>query len=182
VNYLHERWIIHRDIKLSNLLYNNKGQLKLADFGLARLFSYPSTTEMTLKVVSLWYRAPELLLGSETYTTAIDVWSIGCVVSELLAHRNLMDGDNELDQLSKIFRLLGSPNSRIWPELGDLKYITNNTINLGVEQDKYPYSDLGRVFPELHNEGIDFINSLLTYDPSKRTNVITIYKLYNIIV
>ncbi len=92
VEYIHRNWIVHRDIKLSNLLYNSKGQLKLADFGLARTLSKPSPTQITQKVVTLWYRSPELLLGTVSYSFTIDVWSAGCILAELLLGRPLLPG------------------------------------------------------------------------------------------
>jgi serine/threonine protein kinase len=107
VEYIHRNWIIHRDIKLSNLLYNSKGQLKLADFGLARTMSQPSPVALTQKVVTLWYRSPELLLGCETYTLAVDIWSVGCIMGELLLNRPMLAGDDELQQLQLVFKLLG---------------------------------------------------------------------------
>ena len=111
LEFMHSRFLIHRDIKLSNLLYSTSGVLKLADFGLSRKLG-PS---LTPKVVSLWYRPPELLLGSEEYTTAVDVWGAACVFGELLKGAPLMDGKNELDQLSKMFQLLGPPTVAQWP-------------------------------------------------------------------
>lgn len=101
VRHLHDNWIIHRDLKTSNLLMNNRGMIKVADFGLARRFSEPQVP-MTQLVVTLWYRAPELLLGAKEYTTAIDMWSIGCIFAELVNNEPLMQGRNELDQLSKV--------------------------------------------------------------------------------
>ena len=107
--FLHENYIIHRDIKLSNLLYDNRGCLKIADFGLARLFSYPASEHvLTPTVVTLWYRAAEVLMGSQDYSVAIDVWAAGCAMGELLLGYPLIDGDNEQDQLIKIFQLLGN--------------------------------------------------------------------------
>ena len=107
VEYIHKNWIVHRDIKLSNLLYNSRGQLKLADFGLARQLSRPSCKSLTPVVVTLWYRAPELLLGSPTYSFSIDMWSVGCIMGELLLCRPLLPGEDDLDQLRWIFHLLG---------------------------------------------------------------------------
>jgi cell division cycle 2-like protein len=100
-DFLHSNWILHRDIKTSNLLMNNRGQIKLADFGMARHFGEPPP-RMTQLVVTLWYRAPELLLGTEAYGRAVDVWSIGCVFGELLLKEPLLQGKNEVDQLSKV--------------------------------------------------------------------------------
>lgn len=92
---------------------NNNGQLKLADFGLARLYGDPIRT-YTPRVVTLWYRAPELLLGATTYTAAVDMWGVGCVFGELLLRAPLLPGNTEIEQMQFIIKLLGSPNSRIW--------------------------------------------------------------------
>jgi serine/threonine protein kinase len=107
VVHLHSKWIVHRDIKLSNLLYNSKGQLKLADFGLARTLSHPAPAALTQTVVTLWYRAPEVLLGTTVYSFPIDIWSVGCILGELLLNQPLLPGNSELDQLKWIFHLLG---------------------------------------------------------------------------
>jgi len=119
VSYLHDNWIIHRDLKLSNLLFNNHGQLKLADFGLARVYGNP-LKNYTPKVVTLWYRAPELLLGTEQYSTALDIWAVGCIFGELLLNQPIFRGKSEIDQLEQIFKLLGSPNEKIWPGYSQL--------------------------------------------------------------
>ena len=108
IEHVHNNWIVHRDIKLSNLLYNAKGQLKLADFGLARTLSHPPPPNLTQTVVTLWYRAPELLLGSETYSFPVDIWSAGCIVGELLLCQPLLPGKNELDQIKCKFHLMGT--------------------------------------------------------------------------
>lgn len=168
VDYIHKNWIIHRDIKLSNLLYNSKGQLKLADFGLARTVSYPADDRMTQVVVTLWYRAPEILLGSSNYSFGVDLWSVGCILGELLLHGPLVDGDNELDQISKIFALLGSPNERIWPDVLKMPLIDNQTINLEREKRRNPYNNLKQKIPSLSEEGFELMNSLLTYNPALR--------------
>jgi serine/threonine protein kinase len=167
VRFLHqEKFIIHRDIKLSNLLYNNRGQLKLADFGLARTFYQDAN--LTQNVVTLWYRAPELLLGATTYTCSIDCWAIGCTLGELLLQRPILPGDNEMDQLFRIFGLVGCPNTRIWPEVEDLPLIRQGKIDLRVEREKYPYNNIKVLLPALGEEGFLMLNQLLAYDPKKR--------------
>jgi serine/threonine protein kinase len=107
VEFLHENWVVHRDIKPANLLYNSKGQLKLADFGLARRLSFPSPAALTGGVVTLWYRAPEVLLDCPHYSFPIDLWSIGCIMGELLLQAPLLPGNDDRDQLKLIFSLLG---------------------------------------------------------------------------
>lgn len=98
---MHSQWIVHRDLKTSNLLMNNRGQIKVADFGLARYLGEP-TPPLTQLVVTLWYRSPELLLGAKEYGTEVDIWSIGCIFGELLLKEPLLRGKNEVDQLSKV--------------------------------------------------------------------------------
>jgi len=119
IGHLHDNWVLHRDLKTSNLLYNNKGMLKVADFGLAREYGSP-LKPYTLNVVTLWYRAPELLLGAKQYSTAIDMWSIGCIFAELISKQPLLQGRTEIDQIDKIFRLLGTANEKIWPGFSQL--------------------------------------------------------------
>lgn len=97
----HDNWIVHRDLKTSNLLMNNRGQIKVADFGLARTYGEP-LGDMTQLVVTLWYRSPELLLGATEYSTAVDMWSIGCIFGELILKEPLLPGKGEIDQLSKV--------------------------------------------------------------------------------
>merc|ERR1711871_272810 len=106
VAHLHDNWILHRDLKTSNLLLSHRGILKIADFGLAREYGDP-LKEYTTLVVTLWYRAPELLLGAKSYSTAIDMWSVGCIFSELLTRKPLFDGNGEIDTMNKMFKMLG---------------------------------------------------------------------------
>lgn len=101
VEFLHSHWIMHRDLKTSNLLMNNRGEIKLADFGMARFYGDPPP-KLTQLVVTLWYRAPELLLGAEKYGPEIDMWSIGCIFGELLTKEPLLCGKNEVGQLSEV--------------------------------------------------------------------------------
>ncbi|KAI8971470.1 kinase-like domain-containing protein, partial [Mycotypha africana] len=124
VALMHENWYIHRDLKTSNLLLNNRGEVKVADFGLARKYGSP-LGNMTQLVVTLWYRAPELLLGAKEYTTAIDMWSVGCIFAELLNNEPLLPGRSEIDQLDKIFKLLGTPTEEIWPGFSELPHAKN---------------------------------------------------------
>lgn len=112
-----------RDLKTSNLLLSNHGILKICDFGLARRYGDP-IKPYTPTVVTLWYRAPELLLGAETYTPAIDMWSVGCIFVELLTLKPLFTGQGEMDQINKIFERLGSPDEKTWPDYPKMPYVT----------------------------------------------------------
>ncbi|XP_019460153.1 PREDICTED: cyclin-dependent kinase G-2-like isoform X1 [Lupinus angustifolius] len=168
VKYLHENWVLHRDLKTSNLLLNNRGELKICDFGLARQYGSP-LKPYTQLVVTLWYRAPELLLGAKQYSTAIDMWSLGCIMAELLSKEPIFNGRTEFDQLDKIFRILGTPNESIWPGFSKLPGVKVNFV-------KHQYNLLRKKFPAtsftgspvLSDSGFDLLNKLLTYDPEKR--------------
>jgi len=105
LDFLHSQWIMHRDLKSSNLLLNNRGEIKIADFGMARYYGDPPP-QLTQLVVTLWYRSPELLLGAEQYGTEVDMWSIGCIFGELLTKEPLLQGKNEVDQVSKVLTAL----------------------------------------------------------------------------
>ncbi|KAJ3073134.1 hypothetical protein HDU98_002170 [Podochytrium sp. JEL0797] len=161
VDCLHAKWIMHRDLKTSNLLMNNRGMMKVADFGLARRFGDP-LGNMTQLVVTLWYRAPELLLGAKEYTTAIDMWSVGCIFAELVNKEPLAPGQGEIDQLSKIFKLLGNPSEQVWPGFSNLP----NAKSFNFKHQ--PFNNLKLRFPSLTANGIDLMQKLLTYDPKQR--------------
>lgn len=161
VAHLHANHVMHRDLKLSNLLLTNNGELKLCDFGLAREYGYP-LGRYTSKVVTLWYRPPELLLGSHTYDTAVDMWGVGCIFGELLQNTPLLVGKSEIHQLELMCKLLGSPNDRIWPGFSDLPNVKKMALPVN------PYNELRKKFPKLSAIGHDFLNRLLTYDPEKR--------------
>ena len=116
----HSHRVLHRDLKPQNLLIDTEtNSLKLADFGLARAFAIPLRA-YTHEVVTLWYRAPEILLGAKQYSTPVDVWSIGCIFAEMINQSPLFPGDSEIDQLFKIFRGLGTPDDSVWPEVSQL--------------------------------------------------------------
>ncbi|KAK1769254.1 kinase-like domain-containing protein [Phialemonium atrogriseum] len=165
VAYLHDHWILHRDLKTSNLLLNNRGQLKIADFGMARYVGDPPP-KLTQLVVTLWYRAPELLLGATTYGRAVDMWSVGCIFGELLTREPLLQGKNEVDELSRIFELCGIPTDESWPAFRrlpnarSLRLPTKNPLSAG--------SVVRAKFPLLTTAGVALLNGLLALDPARR--------------
>ncbi|KXJ88537.1 cell division control protein 2 [Microdochium bolleyi] len=160
IKYCHSRRILHRDLKPQNLLIDREGNLKLADFGLARAFGVPLRT-YTHEVVTLWYRAPEILLGGRQYSTGVDMWSVGCIFAEMCTRKPLFPGDSEIDQIFKTFRLLGTPGEETWP---------------GVTS----YPDYKSTFPKwqrdyshplctnLDEHGLDLLELMLAYDPATR--------------
>ncbi|XP_062397018.1 cyclin-dependent kinase 11B isoform X3 [Sardina pilchardus] len=160
--HLHDNWILHRDLKTSNLLLSHKGILKIGDFGLAREYGSP-LKPYTPVVVTLWYRSPELLLGAKEYSTAVDMWSVGCIFGELLTQKPLFPGKSEIDQINKIFKDLGSPSEKIWPGYSELPAVKKMTFT------EYPYNNLRKRFGALlSDQGFDLMNKFLTYCPSKR--------------
>ncbi|XP_073441628.1 cyclin-dependent kinase 11B-like isoform X4 [Dendrobates tinctorius] len=162
VRHLHDNWILHRDLKTSNLLLSHAGILKVGDFGLAREYGSP-LKPYTPIVVTLWYRAPELLLGAKEYSTAIDLWSVGCIFGELLTQKPLFPGKSEIDQINKIFKDLGTPSEKIWPGYNELPAIKKMTFS------EYPYNNLRKRFGALlSDQGFDLMNKFLTYCPAKR--------------
>ncbi|KAG9488161.1 hypothetical protein GDO78_007781 [Eleutherodactylus coqui] len=114
LEYLHHLWILHRDLKPNNLLLDENGVLKLADFGLAKSFGSPNRV-YTHQVVTRWYRSPELLFGARMYGVGVDMWAVGCILAELLLRVPFLPGDSDLDQLTKIFETLGTPTEEQWP-------------------------------------------------------------------
>jgi cyclin-dependent kinase 10 len=152
---------VHRDLKVSNLLMTDKGCVKLADFGLARKFGVP-LKPMTPKVVTLWYRSPELLFGANDHSTAIDMWAAGCILGELLAHKPLMPGRSELEQIQQIIDMFGTPNDNIWPGFSELPILQSFSLK------KQPYNNLRHTFPWLSEAGIRLLNFMFMYDPKKR--------------
>jgi len=171
VAHCHERWILHRDLKTSNLLMNNRGTIKVADFGLARRYGDPvGVGGLTQLVVTLWYRAPEILLGATTYSTAIDMWSVGCIFAELLLKEPLFQAKGEIELLSMIFKLLGPPTTHSWPDYHTLPLA--KSITLPPPQPP----QLRQKFQYITAAGIDLMARLLTYDPEMRISAVDALK------
>ncbi|EKJ70568.1 hypothetical protein NXS19_009045 [Fusarium pseudograminearum] len=164
IAYLHDNWILHRDLKTSNLLLNNRGQLKIADFGMARYVGDPPP-KLTQLVVTLWYRAPELLLGAKTYDAAVDMWSVGCIFGELLTREPLLQGKNEVDQVSRIFELCGVPTEETWPGFRRLP----NARSLRLPKTQVATGSVVRArFPSLTSAGAGLLGDLLSLNPERR--------------
>uniref|UniRef100_A0A2N9GDC7 cyclin-dependent kinase n=1 Tax=Fagus sylvatica TaxID=28930 RepID=A0A2N9GDC7_FAGSY len=161
IAYCHSHRVLHRDLKPQNLLIDRRtNALKLADFGLARAFGIPVRT-FTHEVVTLWYRAPEILLGSRHYSTPVDIWSVGCIFAEMVNQRPLFPGDSEIDELFKIFRVLGTPNENTWPGVTSMPDYKSAFP-------KWPPKDLAALVPSLDSAGVDLLSKMLCFDPSRR--------------
>lgn len=160
INFCHMHRVMHRDLKPQNLLIDSTGLLKIADFGLARAFSIP-LPQYTHEVVTLWYRAPEVLLGAKKYSTPLDVWSIGAIFAEMANKKPLLPGDSEFDQLMKTFQLFGTPNEQVWPGVSDLPDFKPVFPNWNAK----PLSDK---VPSLDAAGIDLLTQMMLYEPSRR--------------
>ena len=152
------------DLKPQNVLVDPKrGTLKLADFGLARAFTVPLRT-YTHEVVTLWYRAPEILLGGKQYSVPVDIWSVGTIIPEMVTGQPLFPGDSEIDELFKIFRLLGTPNENLWQGVQQLP-------DFKAEFPKWKPRNLREIVqhPErLNDQGLDLIAQMLKYTPNVR--------------
>ncbi|KAK4341039.1 hypothetical protein RND71_039540 [Anisodus tanguticus] len=180
LNYLHSNWIVHRDLKPSNILVMGEGEehgvVKIADFGLARIYQAPlKPLAENGVVVTIWYRAPELLLGAKHYTSAVDMWAVGCIFAELLTLKPLFQGQEvkgtpnpfQLDQLDKIFKVLGHPTPEKWPTLVNLPHWQSDVQR--IQGHKY---DNPALYSVLHlspkSPAYDLLSKMLEYDPRKR--------------
>ncbi|KAK6126575.1 hypothetical protein DH2020_039686 [Rehmannia glutinosa] len=173
IAFLHDNGVMHRDLKPSNILIDDsKGQLKICDFGLSRCCYGKASGSYTPGLVTLWYRAPELLLGAKEYSCAIDMWSVGCIMTELLLKQVLFKGTSELHQVGSIFTILGTPDDVSWPGFSSL--LGSSIFQFA----KQPYNDQLRLkfvvatdssrAPLLTERGFDLLEKLLAYDPHKR--------------
>ena len=162
--YIHSANVLHRDLKPSNLLLNANCDLKICDFGLARSGCEPEV--MTEYVVTRWYRAPELLLSCVDYTAAIDVWSVGCILAEMLGRRPLFPGKDYISQLSLIMRTIGSP-----PE-SDLSFVTSDKAQLYLRSlPVIERTSFAALYPAAPPSAVTLVEQMLTFSPDRRINV-----------
>lgn len=160
LEYCHAHRILHRDLKPQNLLINRRGELKLADFGLARGFGIP-VRGYSNEVVTLWYRAPDVLLGCKDYGTSIDIWSAGCIFAEMAGGAPLFPGEDSTDQLNRIFTVLGPPSEATWPGVSLLP------------EYKGPYGSVpAKGLPplRLNAVGLELLMMMLQYVPERRVS------------
>lgn len=163
LHYCHSKNFLHRDIKCSNILINNKGEIKLADFGLARLYNKDDKDRpYTNKVITLWYRAPELLLGEERYGPSIDVWSCGCILGELFTKKPIFQANSEPNQLDLIARSCGTPSPVIWPEVVNLPFFHS------FKPKKLYRRRIREEFSFMIPQALDLLDLMLELDPVKR--------------
>ncbi|KAJ3429207.1 cyclin-dependent kinase 10 [Anaeramoeba flamelloides] len=168
LEFIHTRWVLHRDLKPDNLLIKNN-VLKIADFGLARYFGSPSDLQKQAKysnqVVTIWYRSPELLLGATKYSSAVDMWAAGCIFAEILIRSPLFPGSDEIDQLSRIFAITGTPNEKNWPGFSELPINKEGAIL------EFPVKEpvqLKTIFKAASEDTIDLLSKMLILNPNKR--------------
>ena len=158
----HRAKALHRDLKPQNLLISREGELKLADFGLARSFGIP-VRAYTHEVVTLWYRSPDVLMGNRRYSTPVDTWSIGCIFAEMHNGRPLFPGSNDTDQLDLIFQKLGTPDATKYPDivmLPDFKPASYRQVAAP--------ETIAHLVPGLNADGVDLLSRFLAHDPAKR--------------
>ena len=160
---MHAHRVIHRDLKPSNLLLNKDCDLKICDFGLSRGLDDEKDENLTEYVVTRWYRAPEVILNASHYTKAIDIWAAGCILAELLGRTPIFPGDDYLDQVQKIVRVLGTPR------LNDMEFIGNEAARKFIQ--KLPRrlgTPLSEVYPNADPACIDLLSKMLVFNPHKR--------------
>ena len=162
--HLHRHGVMHRDLKPQNLLVDKaKNVIKVADLGLGRAFSVP-VKSYTHEIVTLWYRAPELLLGLRRYGPAVDMWATGCILAEFLRNQPIFPGKTETDTVARIFAELGAPHDGIWPGWSSLPLATTFAVP------HQPYNHLSITFAAFGADAVDLLTQLLTYDPAKRVD------------
>ncbi|KAK1433958.1 hypothetical protein QVD17_10876 [Tagetes erecta] len=169
LEHCHKNGVLHRDIKGSNLLISDDGILKISDFGLASFYDPQNKQPMTSRVVTLWYRPPELLLGATSYGFGIDMWSAGCILAELLAGKPIMPGRTEVEQLHKIFKLCGSPSEEYWKRY--------RLPNATLFKPRQPYKRCtAETFKDFPPSSLPLLESLLAIDPDDRISAVASLK------
>jgi len=164
LNYLHRRGVLHRDIKAANILVSSTGQLKLADFGLARFFAKRGKPDYTNRVITIWYRSPELLLGETQYGPAVDIWSAACVMIEIFTRHAIFPGDGgEINQLDKIYNVLGTPTRSEWPGLVDMAW-----FELLRPTERKPNTFAEKYQERVTPDAFELLQAMFMYDPLKR--------------
>ena len=149
VDYCHMNGVLHRDLKPQNILVSNSLNVKIADFGMARAF-VPPMRRLTHEVVSLWYRPPEILLGTDVYSLPADMWAVGAILAEMIGMRPLFFARSEVELLINIFKILGTPTSTIWPEVTKLRYWNGDFP-------KFPSLKINKFLPDFCEDGIGMI-------------------------
>lgn len=164
LDYLHRRGVLHRDIKAANILISNTGLLKLADFGLARFFAKRRQLDYTNRVITIWYRSPELLLGETQYGPAVDIWSAACVLVEIFTRHAIFPGDGgEINQLDKIYNILGTPTTAAWPGLKELPW-----FELLRPAERKPSTFDSRYRERLTPAAFELLAAMFQFDPLQR--------------
>ncbi|EKG18814.1 hypothetical protein MPH_03830 [Macrophomina phaseolina MS6] len=164
LDYLHRRGVLHRDIKAANILVSNTGQLKLADFGLARFYAKRKKLDYTNRVITIWYRSPELLLGETQYGPAVDIWSAACVLMEIFTKHAIFPGDGgEINQLEKIYNVLGTPTRAEWPGIVDMQW-----FELLRPSEKKPSTFAEKYKDRVTPAAFDLLSAMFQYDPAAR--------------
>ncbi|KAF2685259.1 Pkinase-domain-containing protein [Lentithecium fluviatile CBS 122367] len=164
LDYLHRRGVLHRDIKAANILVSNTGQLKLADFGLARFYAKRSKLDYTNRVITIWYRSPELLLGETQYGPSVDIWSAACVLVEIFTKHAIFPGDGgEINQLDKIYNILGTPTVQDWPGIVEMQWFE---LLRPTERKHSTFAE--RYKERVTPEAFDLLTAMFLFDPAKR--------------
>eukprot|EP00658_Telonema_sp_P-2_P053471 TRINITY_DN4201_c0_g1_i2.p1 TRINITY_DN4201_c0_g1~~TRINITY_DN4201_c0_g1_i2.p1 ORF type:complete len:311 (+),score=40.89 TRINITY_DN4201_c0_g1_i2:164-1096(+) len=163
--FCHAHSFVHRDLKPQNLLVDGDGRLKIADFGLARAVMRPSR-RYTKEIITLWYRAPEVLLGMSHYDMGVDVWAAGCIFAEIVhpRHAPIFPGDSEIDEIFRIFKTMGTPDEKVWPGISELPEMNNMFP-------KWYKRDLYEIIPQVEENGIRLLEMMLQYCPDNRISV-----------
>ncbi|XP_076448485.1 cyclin-dependent kinase 20-like [Babylonia areolata] len=162
--FLHENNIMHRDLKPANLLISSTGHLKLADFGLARVFQNQGERQYSHQVATRWYRAPELLYGARKYDEGVDLWAAGCIFGELLNNSPVFPGENDIEQLCLVIRVLGTPNEKTWPGMSEEDLPDFRKISFSPCQP----IPLEEIFPDASPDALDLLKCFLVYPSKKR--------------